>query len=444
MPMPIDGMSFANQHPMAGYYAPLRQTVHVTCIDSRDYEAWERTRDSEGARKFLPVILHELTHWLDHTSTVWGQANLVKVFDALNVAVLHKTGKVKESEFWRIMALHDATRRDRYADYFSTWNPRAERYRGDNPWKIEITCGQAFTKDGHIDSEHPIVFIRFDDHHTNEFVARTPLSVASLLETTATAAQVESLISLTEMDPEDTRLVQRSLNKKSLLGMAYESELTLYSAPVHLLSTRLNISNLHMAYSLSGRLANVCLNLTKDGFLLLRKIQDEVVDAQRRFRAMATGSNRGFAFLALCEAAPPVSGKFNIDEWIDETLENAGLGSHVEMTSRALEEMRDVRRGAFVGPLNGRLEMLLNSGDQNFVVRGLSGSRPLSLDSATAVPEAFRLPPVILSDDKLLSFGNNRIEPDEYGLRQAFDAEESCGRFLSDFIKGCIGEPITV
>lgn len=87
-----------------GYYRPHSQTVHIACASQEEASALDNGLPV-AAHQFLTTVNHELTHWLDHTSTLCGQEYLVSIYNAAHALSPQVNGA--ETEYWRGMALRD-------------------------------------------------------------------------------------------------------------------------------------------------------------------------------------------------------------------------------------------------------------------------------------------------------------------------------------------------
>jgi hypothetical protein len=98
-----------------GYYSPRSQVCTVRVADQPTYEAMrEADEPLLTSWQFFSVCFHELTHWLDHVSTLWGQRNLVNVHNAFNAWLTQD-----EYEFWRVVQLEAEIRRGTLQSYYT-------------------------------------------------------------------------------------------------------------------------------------------------------------------------------------------------------------------------------------------------------------------------------------------------------------------------------------
>lgn len=114
-----------------GAYDDFSQTVVIDYLDKeaffqllRDFQSHD-TQDKtvrkitlqenhESMTRFHSTCVHKFTHWLDHTSTLWGQRQLVLIYTAINAWT-----NQNENDFWRIILANSERRRARLATYYT-------------------------------------------------------------------------------------------------------------------------------------------------------------------------------------------------------------------------------------------------------------------------------------------------------------------------------------
>ena len=97
-----------------GSYDPFSQTVHLNSVSPDEFHAAFKGGDIGARRRVVPLLFHELTHWVDHITTLWGIEYLVNQFNAIN-ARKNET----ETELWRAVELTRITKRHHYAEYYT-------------------------------------------------------------------------------------------------------------------------------------------------------------------------------------------------------------------------------------------------------------------------------------------------------------------------------------
>lgn len=282
-------------------------------------------------------MFHEITHWADTIGTVWGNEYLKKVYSTYDVMPsINLAGS--EIDFHRFVDLHDAERRLSYSDYYRTVEDNGSRHDMATPWKIAFSCGVEFNSSGRPDEKRPIIFVRFGDHYTEQQLVRQPLSIAALLETTATWSELSTQFQTMSAFDKDEFLVEEYMLKNEYADRLYAPELTLYSAPVHLLAHYTKIQNSVEAYHLGALISLVCLNLVGSHFRKL-KIPKDLEAWGDRVSAFKRSQSRTFAFLCICMNAPSWTEDRKPIEWVDEALSNSGLPSYNDILAHATKAL---------------------------------------------------------------------------------------------------------
>lgn len=137
----------------------------------------------------------------------------------------------------------------------------------------------------------------------------------------------------------DQKMVEEFLLQKEYGERLYTPELSLYSAPVHLLAHYANVKNSVLAYHLGSLLALVCLNLVGSHFRKLNtpKIL-EVWGA--RVSAFTKTQSRPFAFMCICMNAPEWDDEKTPIDWVNSALSKSGLPSYDEILKHAVNVLK--------------------------------------------------------------------------------------------------------
>ena len=123
--------------------------------------------------------------------TLWGNEYLKQAYAAYDVMPkINVLGS--ETEFHRFVDLHDSDRRLSFADYYRTVEDNGRKHTLSTPWQIDFSCGIEFNPNGRPDDQKPVIFVRFSDHYSGKQLVRQPLSIAALLETTATWSELST------------------------------------------------------------------------------------------------------------------------------------------------------------------------------------------------------------------------------------------------------------
>jgi hypothetical protein len=237
---------FANLESI-GSYDDFSQTVVLDYLDEESFlrllESFKSyTKGDKSAQKialqanynsstqFCSTCVHELTHWLDHTSTLWGQRQLILIYNAINAWT-----NQDEQEFYRIAIANSERHRARLAIYYT------EKYKIDHQevrltrWQFEYGSGLEFGFDGRPRIDRPFIYTIFFNS-TNQPVIRVPFSMFALTEATATYAEFKvKSQSLTLLD-DNSRLVEKLRLEQEIQKNLYDSELVIYSVATHCLA----------------------------------------------------------------------------------------------------------------------------------------------------------------------------------------------------------------
>lgn len=170
-----------------GSYDPYSQIVCLNSFDKDKLKAMDRN-NIHRYKDYWKLAIHELNHFYDHTSTLWGQSNLIKIHNAIT-AFLNKDPE----QFWMINELKRNSMRIFYPNYFSLIYQTAPTIWDGINWKYQFTAGLEFDHLGKLNSNKPIVFTRFSTAKGVPIV-RVPLSISSLLETNSVCAELTSEI----------------------------------------------------------------------------------------------------------------------------------------------------------------------------------------------------------------------------------------------------------
>lgn len=329
-------MAFPNTKSLA-YFVPRSQLIFLNEIRADDIESDFKAGRLSEIRQSLSTVYHEITHWADTVGTIWGNEYLKRVYHAYDVMPkINVPGS--EVYFNRFMDLHDSDRRLSFSDYYRTVEDNGRKHTMTMPWKINFSCGIEFNAAGQPDEQRPIIFVRFGDHNTERQLVRQPLSVAALLETTATWSELSTQFHTLRALPKDEMIVEEHFLRGEYGERLYAPELTLYSAPVHLLAHYAKIQNSVAAYHLGSMISLVCLNLVGSHFRKL-KIPNGLDAWGRRVSSFTRTESRPFAFMCICMNAPLWEDEMEPLEWVNEALSNSALPTYSEILDHAVKTL---------------------------------------------------------------------------------------------------------
>lgn len=211
--------------------------------------------------KSLALAVHEYTHFVDSTSTLWGLRHL----RLLNRA--YTCNLTDESKFHVMRTFYTHLKRIKLPDYYTTVDDELD---ASKPWQWAITSGREFRYDG-TPGERPIFFVRFLNERSQHII-RSPLSTVSLLETCAMAAEFEATISLlNRIEDDEQRTIQIRLFEKEAMSYLYNKNLTEYSVCAHLVANRFNIPEATIALRAASIIARIVLNSSQSVYKLIVK-----------------------------------------------------------------------------------------------------------------------------------------------------------------------------
>jgi hypothetical protein len=107
-----------------------------------------------------------------------------------------------------------------------------------------------------------------------------------------------------------------------------------------------------------------------------------------------------YAFVILAHVAPPADHDTDMQQWLDQTVPNAGLGSLAEFSRKSLEFKAEMSSDVLDGALGQQVSDLLRRGE---VIASRCGVFPEPLNAQLA-KLGYAAPLVLLSDLGLFSF----------------------------------------
>lgn len=237
---------------------------HVRGVDAEDLPERKMIElsmaDYDRKKKVLPLAAHEFTHFIDATATVWGINHLLKLNEAYCASLSD------EAEFVNLKRTFDHMRLIRLPKYYTTVDKTA---LSTQPWRSNVTNGLLFNKDGSI-GDRPVIFVRFWNSD-GASLARSPISMVSLLEASAMAKEIEVRIGLLHKLPPAERLVEERLINEELMAYIYNKEITEYSVCFHLLANVVGSSDLGITSRAVGLLVRLILNMPDVAFVTASK-----------------------------------------------------------------------------------------------------------------------------------------------------------------------------
>jgi len=290
---------FKNQLKSANVFAPVDTLGsfdfynNLICLDSVDSQTFtnlgnnyraKRAELKKGGRfnstlycsleKIVPLAVHEYTHFIDCTSTLWGLGHLSLMNSAYETCI-----DQREINFHHAKKFYDHVRTLRLPEYYTV------KYGGDGsarPWQWRPSIGKLFASGGQL-TDRAVVFMRFSNSNGDE-LARSPLSMVSLLEATAMKHEIVAKSELISHCSDDVRLVEPELYKRTLLEFLYNKEITEYSACVHCVANIHSIKDVIEAFDITSAIARLCLNMPKSLF-------GRIAESKRAYESIGVSGN---------------------------------------------------------------------------------------------------------------------------------------------------------
>lgn len=408
--------------PNAGdvaYFDPQSQTIHLSKITKSEFISALDNEDHPRLREHFATMLHEVTHWADLVGTVWGRDYLRAVYAALRLLPTVNTPG-QESQFHRFIDLHDRTRRLMLSQYFRTVHPAPTAHSHHQPWRIQLSAGREFDPLGNPNSERPVMFVRFHDNQTDEMIARQPIVVGALLEVNAVWSELRTNVELISSTPSDEQAVERMLFQRERLGQLYHPDLTLYTAPAHLVAMAAQTTDVLAAYELGSLVAHVALNLSDEDFKSLVP-PDRMKPWAELMGGFRSSKDRGFAYVAICLAGGAYDGSRSSAEWLDEALARVGLGSASSIYDTARQAMQESLQPEAENLLDRAEQYLLSLGPAVFEARA---SGDTAVTPARLQGESLVVPPLFDANGDLIvvataAFDLSRFRPEDLHLEAA-------------------------
>lgn len=408
-------------------FRPRSQTIHLRQI-SRDSlrDSLKSVNDMARQRQAWQTVVHELTHWADLCCTLWGRRYLSSLLDAYGVL---KNGA---ETFWAAINHYDEDRRILSPQYYRYVIPGSSTHSSNRPWTIDYSVGCEFSADGRLNEDRPIFFARFGDHDSRKNIIRQPISIGALLEVRAIYAEmVTGGVLVSSMGEE--KPVESAIYARELSSLFYDAELTPYTAPIHLLSSRTHTIDPILSYRIGSELAYLALNLTDDALRELHHPEAFKTLGHRR-KSFIQSRNYGYAFACLVFHAPLYKDQ-EPEAFVEETLAAAGLSSCDKILSAASKA-----RPTIPLPIDEEPGFMISSmlTEANCLRSHLRRSNAFSIDTQLILTHKERMPPLVDSNGEIFSFTGKILGSHDPVRMMAH--EEQLINFLRNFLPACRGQ----
>lgn len=388
-------------------------------------------------RTVLPLAVHEYTHFIDSTSTVWGVNHLTLMNEAY---LTSRKYQHKENEFYKAKKFHRHVQKIKYPNYYSV--------RGDinydGKWIALPTMGKIFNNQGEI-SDESIMFMRFSTIDYRE-IARTPISAVSILEASAMASEIFYTIELLNKleDKEIYKFENKELNKE-ILSFIYNKELTEYSACVHMVANRQGCTDILYAFYIVKLITNVVLNSSEKVFekiLLKNKFKKifNINEEHEQFVRLKEGlesKNIGILYYLIVYGLPEYS--YLSPEYarngVSISLKKLGLSTQY-VKDTAKQEIDKKSNEILKTPIS-QIKDLTNASIKNFNM--------IDIEKHVLPFDNLNLPKVVLNDfdendniAEALIFTNDNNELSIFNLDSCYEELKDGEKWVIKFNESCI------
>lgn len=351
---------------VAAYYDPFSQIITLSQYDKDDFANLDLNKPTANDIDKISLFEHEFTHWLDHISTLWGQRNLVLIYNALNARANENI-----DDFWRIKFLTTSFSGDDFFDYFT------EEYKRKNeaikkPWRYQISSGIRFSEQGKPEYNKPILFLRFNCFDDIPLI-RIPVSVASILETNAINSEFALKIGLANTIE---NVVDKNLKlteiKEEMLSILYHKDFALYTVVAHLTANLNNQTDAAKTYQVASSIGTTILNLPDEIFEKMDLVKIGNDEWDRRIKEFQNIKDKGFGFYNLLKNTIDKCGQNN--HTIDNMLKSSNLPPKDELETLVIAEMEKNKSLLIDGPFKKNAEETIEKGINIFKIRGIDGN----------------------------------------------------------------------
>ncbi|EDX54277.1 hypothetical protein BCW_B0103 (plasmid) [Bacillus cereus W] len=351
-----------------GVYNSISQSILYYSINRKDLSnILENPLDLGSIRK-ARLLVHEITHFIDHISTLHGQNSLNLICNSLNAM---ESGT--EIDYHHIIKMSNELKTYSYEKYYKQLSGIPAKGGKEKDWEFKSSIGCRFNINGEVDRTKPIIFSQF--FYQKEFIGRIPLSIESLWETSAMATEVKlHLEALVELENNDEQLIEKFKFERESFTWLYNSELLTYSTAAHFVSGLLKISDIYTGLCLSKLLALISLNFPKE-YVPLLKHGNYLNLPRESKKAFLTTNDPSYIFYRLVrniqfsnENILLENGEFDVEK----ILKINGLPSQQDFEQRVINSMEDISKKITKTPISDDIKKWLDFGTFYFKEFGLN------------------------------------------------------------------------
>lgn len=410
----------------------------MICLDSVDNSRFEEYKTALVSNnnypvllKIMPLAVHEITHFIDCTSTVWGMNYLMKMNEAY---CSNNTTDGAEYEFYKAKSFLEYIRSLRLPKYYT------EIYKSkspDRPWSSSITMGKQFDLNGKI-ADKPVIFSKFYNAQ-GDILVRSPISTISILEASAMSNEMATKLSLIATLNPDDKLIENRIYQREALDYIYNKNITEYSVCVHIVANHLNCNDIFVAFQVCSTITRLVLNFPTSLFDKVSTFPNiheilgipEACEFDIRMRTGIKNKNIGILYYLICTALPKDTDenptKMNIG--IETALKKIGLSLYLVQDEASKE-------------IEGIVDKLNNSKLESIKIlskSGLNNFKKIPLTSAKINPSELSIPNIYLSDSTEVSiFENENSLLKNISINDIFNELNSGYEWVMRFSEACM------
>lgn len=357
---------FPNRDEPEAYYDQFTQYINLCKVTNQEFIKLKQNKIvNEENNLIWSTFTHELTHWFDHTVTLWGQKNLQLLYNALNARSLNNA-----KEFWRIKYYDDYCKTESLQEYYTLIDKPDFCLKQDG-WYLDKHCANRFGLTGTENDESPMFFVKFIDCNDDQ-IARIPITVASLLECRAMHNEFTlRLDNIASFYNETKKDIGRMKLNRDFYNILYDPNLLLYSVVGYLTMFKCSMVDLNKIYNLSSIISNISLNFPQSLITNIKRIKREGLEIQKYYDKLIDKCDRGFIFYTLLENCTDLN--FNKDVNIDEILKCSNLPEEKIFKDIVIEEMKLSKESLLDGPFKKDFERTVSKGIEIFSKSNLDG-----------------------------------------------------------------------
>ena len=319
------------------------------------------------------------------------------------------------------------------SQYYRTTTSKPPPHDHRRTWGIQFSAGSEFDVQGRLDPMRPIVFGRFLDRATDALIARQPIVVGALLETNAVWSEISTNIEILRRMQQPERAFEEAAFKRQQLCNLYDPDLTIYTAPVHLLAQFAAVFDSVVAYELASAVSHIVLNLKPDDFFRM-KLPDSMRPWEKFSAGFRKERNHGFAYTVICGSCPKWRDNTTVEDWLNDTLKIAGLGPASSIFESAQSEMQSNLRKEQGLQLVDPERYLLELGEHVLKVRSCESTAltPSRIEQANLAT-----PPMFDAEGELIFLKPTIFDVSRFSPKEMYEASWELEKWTQNLLGAC-------